>query len=105
MVTDSRHHNSRTDRRQVSQISLLILLLGSPPPGSYTLKSEFEIGRPGTTNTVTKGGIYSFGIGREKYEKVYMPSRTINNDPLQPGPGTYTSSLYSVGTEGRKFAF
>ena len=49
--------------------------LGSPPPGSYNLKSEFEIGRPGTSNTTTKGGIYSFGIGRDKYEKVYMPSR------------------------------
>jgi hypothetical protein len=34
-----------------------------------------------------------------------MPSRKANNDPSQPGPGTYTSSLYSVGTEGRKFAF
>ena len=80
---------------------------GSPDPGLYDLKSQFEIGRPGTSNTTSKAGVYSFGIGRDKYEKVYLPSRkiTVNMDPSQPGPGTYTSSLYSVGTEGRKFAF
>jgi len=34
-----------------------------------------------------------------------MPSKKGNMDPEQPGPGTYTSSIYTVGTEGRKFAF
>jgi hypothetical protein len=36
----------------------------SPEPGTYTLKSEFEIGKPGTSNSNRKAGIYSFGIGR-----------------------------------------
>jgi hypothetical protein len=36
----------------------------SPPPGSYEIKSDFEIGKPGTTTHTSKNHIYSFGIGR-----------------------------------------
>jgi hypothetical protein len=60
------------------------------------LTSEFEIGRPGTT--ITKAGIYSFGVGRDKYEKVYIPTNKTNKDPHIPGPGTYTCTLFDVGT-------
>lgn len=44
----------------------------SPDPGHYDLKSDFDIGKPGTANS-TKRGIYSFGIGRDSYKKVYLP--------------------------------
>ena len=101
----NRFRTPNHDRNGSSKFSIIPqnCYLVSPEPGTYNLKSEFEVGRPGTCNTVTKAGIYSFGIGREKFEKVYMSSR--KSVALTPGPGTYTSSLYSVGTEGRKFAF
>jgi hypothetical protein len=41
--------------------------LESPPPNSYTLKSEFEIGKPGSSTINTKSGIYTFGVGRKAY--------------------------------------
>lgn len=44
----------------------------SPDPGVYDLKSEFDIGKPGTAGG-SKRGIYTFGIGRQMYEKVYLP--------------------------------
>jgi len=105
LVTDSRHPNRSAMPPVSKNLVILTQIIGSPDPGNYNIKSEFEIGRPGTCNTDTKAGIYSFGIGRDKYEKVYMPSKKGNMDPEQPGPGTYTSSIYTVGTEGRKFAF
>jgi hypothetical protein len=30
---------------------------------------------------------FSFGIAREAYEKVYMPSIKVNTDKNIPGPG------------------
>lgn len=48
----------------------------SPDPGQYQLKSDFDMGKPSTANTAkggSKRGIYTFGISREKYEKVYLP--------------------------------
>jgi len=47
--------------------------------------------------------VYSFGIGRNHYEKVFNPANTIVNDPDIPGPGKYTSKMYSMGTGGRNF--
>ena len=104
-VTDFRHP-SKIGRDRVSvQLFQLILFVASPDPGLYNFQSEFEIGRPGTVITQTKAGIYSFGVGRDKFEKVYMPSNKTNKDPTIPGPGAYTCNLYDVGSTGRKFAF
>lgn len=48
--------------------------------------------------------MYSFGIGRQHYEKVYLPFRKHNTDTNQPGPGTYDSTSYSIEhNDGRKF--
>ena len=44
----------------------------SPDPGVYELKSDFDIGKPGTAGW-TKRGIYTFGVGRQMYQKVYLP--------------------------------
>ena len=46
----------------------------SPEPATYTLTSDFEIGKEGGPN-ISKAGLYSFGIGRHHYEKVYLPFR------------------------------
>jgi len=62
----------------------------SPPPGSYDLKSDFEAGRAGTAGHTPKKQVYSFGIGREHFKKVYLPAvQTFNLDPNCPGPGMY----------------
>jgi len=45
------------------------------------LKSDFDIGKPSTANTAkggSKSGIYTFGVGRHLYQKVYLPE-----DPRQ----------------------
>jgi hypothetical protein len=55
--------------------NLINLYLDSPPPGLYEFKSDFDLGKPGSTSSTNKAGVYSFGIGREFYQKVYMPQR------------------------------
>ncbi len=75
----------------------------SPDPGQYPLRSDFDIGRPGTTNAVTKRGLYSIGIGRKYYEKVYSPQRSQVNDPNIPGPGTYDFKNKTVGSDAKSF--
>lgn len=64
-----------------SQFSFCFIFTGStsPEPGTYTLRSEFEIGKAGGPN-ISKAGLYSFGIGRQHYEKVYLPFRKQNTD-------------------------
>ena len=52
---------------------MIDLNLDSPPPGLYELKSDFDLGKPGSVSTTNKAGVYSFGIWREFYEKVYLP--------------------------------
>jgi hypothetical protein len=39
------------------------------------LPSDFDIGKPGTAmaGSNSKAGVYSFGISREYYKKVYVP--------------------------------
>ena len=32
-----------------------------------------------------------------------MPFKKTNQDTNQPGPGTYTSKIYSMGTEGKRY--
>lgn len=69
--------------------SYAIFTIGSPPPTKYNLKSTFEVGKPGTAGSTTKAGIYSFGLGRDHFTKVYMPQK-LQNSLNVPGPGQYT---------------
>ena len=41
----------------------------------YNLKSEFDIGGPGSVSHVTKPNVYGFGIGHKAYAKVYLPHK------------------------------
>lgn len=45
------------------------------PSYKYNLPSDFDIGKPGTAmaGSNSKAGVYSFGISREYYKKVYVP--------------------------------
>ena len=48
----------------------------SPDPGIYDLKSDFDLGKPSTAGTAkggSKRGVYSMGVGRHIYQKVYLP--------------------------------
>ena len=91
----------RSSKLKINRITHQII--ESPDPGKYELRSDFDIGRPGTTNAVTKRGVYSIGIGRKYYEKVYSPDKTQVNDPNIPGPGTYDQKAKTLGTEGKRF--
>ena len=62
--------------------------MDTPAPNSYRLSSDFELNNSATA--LPKSKCFSFGISREAYEKVYMPSRKINPDKSIPGPGSYT---------------
>ena len=48
--------------------------------------------------------MYSFGVGRQYYEKVFMKALK-QTDPAVPGPGTYQYKNFTCGTEGRNFQF
>ena len=45
----------------------------SPPSNSYILPSDFDVGKPGTANYRRKAGLFSFGVHRDAYRKVYIP--------------------------------
>ena len=60
----------------------------APPSNTYLLPSDFDIGKPGTSGHKRKAGLFSFGVNREAYRKVYIPGKTQNFDDV-PGPGTY----------------
>lgn len=68
----------------------------------YNLKSEFDIGAPGSVSHTTKSNIYGFGLGHKVYEKVYLPQRLVSNDPDVPGPGKYDLRIYNIGKHSRK---
>lgn len=72
----------------------------SPPPGSYQLISDFDVGNKKLTNT-TKAGLYSFGIGHKHYRKVYIPGQKISvaHPDAVPGPGHYNPAINTVGHE------
>jgi len=53
----------------------------SPPPNTYTLPSDFG-------DRMQKGKVFSFGICRDAYAKVYIKANPVI-DPNMPGPGTY----------------
>ena len=81
-----------------------LISIESPPPDTYRLPSDFDVGRVSPKNHRTKKGLYSFGIGRKYYEKVYIKGKQPR-DPQIPGPGTYVPKNYTIGTEGRNFNF
>lgn len=87
-------------------LTLIFSFSASPPSTTYAhpdFKSDLQIGKPGTANTSSKANVYSMGIGRHHYDRVYLPHRKANIDPsAQPGPGTYDVSQFNVGRQGRK---
>lgn len=54
----------------------------SPPPNTYTLPSEFD-------SKTQKGQVFSFGICRDAYARVYIKAHPAPDLAL-PGPGTYS---------------
>ena len=54
----------------------------SPSPGSYRLQSDFD-----PESSMNKSKAFSFGISREAYEKVYIPSQKTSVQKDIPGPG------------------
>ena len=72
-----------------------------PSPDKYTLPTEF-IEKSKISPGMNRGNIFSMGIGRQHYEKVYMPHKKSHANAETPGPGTYTNRVYTCGTGGRK---
>ena len=70
----------------------------SPDPGTYRLPSDFD--KP--AETVRKGKMYSFGAGREAYDRVYYKER-VPHDRQIPGPGTY-EQRQEPGKNAKKFS-
>ena len=54
----------------------------SPPPNTYTLPSDFD-------RSSQKGRVFSFGISRDAYARVYVKAHPAPDLGL-PGPGTYS---------------
>jgi hypothetical protein len=59
-----------------------ILRAPSPPPNTYKLPSDFDEERQ-------KGKMFSFGVSRNAYAKVYSQAN-LTADPTLPGPGAYS---------------
>ena len=47
--------------------------------------------------------MYTFGISREYYKKVYVPEAKQVADDCSPGPGTYDTKYKTIGTMGAKW--
>jgi hypothetical protein len=69
---------------------------GSPPPNTYLLPSDFDA-------MSKKGQVFSFGISREAYSKVYAKDQPQGDSSI-PGPGTY-NVVQAPGRDARKFSF
>ena len=69
------------------------------------MKSDFDVGKPGTAGGWSKPGLYTFGVGRQNYKKVYLPEdpRIGADFSSIPGPGSYTNKLMTIGNEGQKW--
>jgi hypothetical protein len=78
-----------------------INIVDVPSPDSYRLPSDFDqnLNAP---SVVTNKLAYTFGASREVYKRVFSPIQKHNDDPLQPGPGTY-EPLKTIGKDGRKY--
>ncbi|CDW72045.1 UNKNOWN [Stylonychia lemnae] len=75
----------------------------SPSPDKYTMRSVFEESTQDKRfKNINKS--YCFGTGREAFNKVVMPAKLNQPDPIVPGPGQY-DSLKSIGADKRKFSF
>lgn len=72
--------DKRTTSFGIGDRSNLVPRQHSPPPNTYTLPSDFTLNH--------KGKVFSFGICREAYAKVYIKAHPAK-DPSMPGPGTY----------------
>ena len=62
-----------------------------PEPGAYKLPSDFE--KPNTSYNA--GKLYSFGAGREVYDRVYYKER-VPHDRSVPGPGHYDQEAQTI---------
>ena len=62
-----------------------------PEPGAYKLPSDFE--KPNTSYNA--GKLYSFGAGREVYDRVYYKER-VPHDRSLPGPGHYDQEARTI---------
>ena len=62
-----------------------------PEPGAYKLPSDFE--KPNTSYNA--GKLFSFGSGREVYDRVYYKER-IPHDRSLPGPGHYDQEAQTI---------
>jgi hypothetical protein len=51
---------------------------------------------------LTKKGLFTFGVSRDAYKKVYLPKAKVA-DPSIPGPGAYDNKFLTIGTEGKKW--
>lgn len=47
--------------------------------------------------------MYTFGISREFYRKVYVPEAKQMPDDCVPGPGTYDTKYLTIGSSGQKW--
>ena len=93
--------------KAVSNLFLnLFSFIDSPPPGTYNLTSDFDIGNPKTGTSVSKSHLYSFGGPHSIYKKVYNPECPSSIDTEHhPGPGAYNDKYRTIGTEGRNIKF
>jgi hypothetical protein len=66
----------------------------NPPPNRYNIESPFS--------KINKGKVFSFGICREAYKKVYLKEHP-NRDNAVPGPGTYKVIL-DPGSNALKYS-
>jgi hypothetical protein len=71
----------RTTTFGVGTRSELVERKASPPPNTYTLPSDFD-------GKVPKGQVFSFGICRDAYARVYIKAHPAPDRAL-PGPGLY----------------
>lgn len=86
----------RTTSFGVGQRVQLSVRQESPPPNRYNLPSDFE-------NLKQKGKVFSFGICRDAYSKVYIKAHPVVDKSI-PGPGSYEVREVP-GKEGRKCCF
>jgi hypothetical protein len=47
--------------------------------------------------------MYTFGVSREHFKKVYIPEAKITPDESNPGPGAYDMKYMTLGSSGKKW--
>lgn len=93
-----------SNRKFLNPATDKLICTDSPPPGSYNLVSDFDIGNPKKGFSITKGHLYSFGGPHSLYKKVYNPEapQAVNIEHL-PGPGQYDDKTLCIGHDGIKY--